>query len=256
MDYFSNAEKLESLNELPQREQQGGGTTFPRTCFNGLNALAGVGMLSISYAFSQGGWLCLMLLSLVAVICWYTGLLLRRFMEVHPLIKTYPGIGEYAFGHKGRAIVSIFMYVELYLVALEFLILEGDNLDKMFPNMEFKVAGLKIGGKKTFVLLTSLTVLLTTWLMSLGVLAYVSAGGWTEWDSMKEVLLNWKGLPTAISMIAFSYSGHAIFPTLSSSMKDRSQFSKVLLVCFITSTINYGSMAVLGYVMYGEHLKS
>lgn len=31
---------------------------------------------------------------------------------------------------------------------------------------------------------------------------------------------------------------------------------QVLLVCFITSTISYGSMAVLGYLMYGEHLKS
>lgn len=31
---------------------------------------------------------------------------------------------------------------------------------------------------------------------------------------------------------------------------------QVLLVCFITSTITYGSMAVLGYLMYGDHLKS
>ena len=185
-----------------------------------------------------------MLLSLVAVLCWYTGLLLRRCMEVHPLIKTYPDIGEYAFGQKGRAIVSIFMYIELYLVAVEFLILEGDNLDKMFPNMEFTVVGLKIGGKKTFVLLTSLTVLPTTWLKSLGVLAYVSAGGVLASFILvlciflvgavdgvgfheRGVLLNWKGLPTAISMIAFSYSGHAVFPTLCSSMKDRRQFSKV-----------------------------
>lgn len=31
---------------------------------------------------------------------------------------------------------------------------------------------------------------------------------------------------------------------------------QVLLVCFITSTITYGSMAVLGYLMFGEYLKS
>ncbi|KAK8259906.1 hypothetical protein V6Z12_D13G086500 [Gossypium hirsutum] len=81
---------------------------------------------------------------------------------------------------------------------------------------------MKIRGKQAFVMLTSLIVLPTTWLKSLALLAYVSA----------------------------------VFPTLCSSMKDRSKFSKVLLVCFITSTINYGSMAVMGYLMFGEHLKS
>ncbi|XVE53234.1 hypothetical protein DITRI_Ditri02bG0187600 [Diplodiscus trichospermus] len=271
---LSKAEKLESQNQIPQPQQQPTrGTGFLRTCFNGLNALSGVGILSIPYAVAQGGWLSLLLLFQVAILCWYTGLLLRRCMDAHPLIKTYPDIGEYAFGYKGRAIVSVFMYVELYLVAVEFLILEGDNLDKLFPNTGFKVARLKIGGRQAFVLLTSLVVLPTTWLKSLGMLAYVSAGGVlaslvlvvcifcvgaVDRVGFHEsgVLLNWEGMPTAISMFAFCYCGHSVFPTICSSMKDRSQFSKVLLVCFITSTINYGSMAVLGYLMYGEHLKS
>ncbi|KAK7838774.1 amino acid transporter avt1i [Quercus suber] len=69
-------------------------------------------------------------------------------------------------------------------------------------------------------------------------------------------LLNVGGLPTTISLFTFCYCGHAVFPTLCNSMKDRSQFSKVLLVCFVTSTINYGSMAILGYLMYGENSNS
>ncbi|OMO79045.1 Amino acid transporter, transmembrane [Corchorus capsularis] len=270
---FPRAEKLESQNEVPMPEEPGKGTSFLRTCFNGLNALSGVGILSIPYALAQGGWLGLLLLFLVAILCWYTGLLLRRCMHSHPLIKTYPDIGQHAFGYIGRVTVSVFMYVELYLVAVEFLILEGDNLNKLFPNMGFTIAGLKIGGRQAFVLLTSLVVLPTTWLKSLGLLAYVSAGGVLAsfilvvciiWVGAVDgvgfhengVLLNWSGMPTAISMFAFCYCGHSVFPTLCSSMKDRSKFSKVLLVCFITSTINYGSMAILGYLMYGEHLKS
>ncbi|KAE8673226.1 Transmembrane amino acid transporter family protein isoform 2 [Hibiscus syriacus] len=268
---LSGAEKLESQNEV--QKQPNKGTGFLRTCFNGLNALSGVGILSIPYALAQGGWLSLVLLFLVAVLCWYTGLLLRRCMNTHPLIKTYPDIGEHAFGYKGRVIVSVFMYVELYLVAVEFLILEGDNLDKLFPNTAFKLARMKIGGKQAFVVLTSLIVLPTTWLKSLGLLAYVSAGGVLAsfilvicifWVGAVDkvgfnesgVALNWSGMPMAVSMFAFCYCGHAVFPTLCSSMKDRSKFSKVLLVCFVTSTISYGSMAILGYLMYGEHLKS
>ncbi|KAK9912354.1 hypothetical protein M0R45_036221 [Rubus argutus] len=136
--------------------------------------------------------------------------------------------------------------------------------------MSFNMAGHTIRGKKCFVLATALVILPTTWLKSLGLLAYVSAGGvlasivlvacvfWVgAVDSVgfheKGDLLNWRGLPTTISLYLFCYCGHAVFPTLCNSMKDRSQFSKVLLVCFITSTITYGSM---GYLMFGEYLKS
>ncbi|KAL6350733.1 hypothetical protein AAG906_028198 [Vitis piasezkii] len=265
-------ESMESQNQLPQ-QQLSRGTTFLRTCFNGINALSGVGILSIPYALSQGGWLSLILLFLVAILCWYTGLLLRRCMDAHPLIKTYPDVGELAFGMKGRTMIALFMYLELYLVAVEFLILEGDNLEKLFPDMSFKVAGLKIGGRQGFVLLAALVILPTTWLRSLGLLAYLSAGGvfasvtvvgCVFWAGAVDgvgfhergVVLNWSGLPTTISLFVFCYCGHAIFPTLCTSMKDKSQFSKVLLICFALSTINYGSMAILGYLMFGENLRS
>ncbi|OMO61009.1 Amino acid transporter, transmembrane [Corchorus olitorius] len=41
------------------------------------------------------------------------------------------------------------------------------------------------------------------------------------------VLLNWKRMPTAISMFTFCYHGHTVFPTICGSMKDRRQFSKI-----------------------------
>ncbi|XP_050237199.1 amino acid transporter AVT1I-like [Mercurialis annua] len=264
---------MESQNHLPQQSQEARGTTFLRTCFNGVNVLSGVGILSIPFALSQGGWLSLILLFIVAILCWYTGLLLKRCMDADDAIKSYPDIGQRAFGYKGRALVSIFMYAELYLVAVEFLILEGDNLNKLFPDMSFRVGGVKLGGKQGFILLTALVILPTTWLKSLGMLAYVSAGGVLAsvilvgcvlWAGaidgvgfhQGDVLMNWSGLPTATSLFTFCYCGHAVFPTLCNSMKDKTRFSKVLLVCFVTSTITYGSMAVLGYLMYGEYLKS
>lgn len=186
----------------------------------------------------------LALLLFVAILFLYTGLLLQRCMESNSFIKTYPDIGEVAFGCKGRALVSIFMYLELYLVAVEFLILEGDNLEKLFPHVNFKVAGLRIGGKQSFVVLTALAILPTTWLRSWGVLAYVSAGGvlasfilvfCVSWVGVfggvgfheRGDLLHWKGLPTSVSLFAFCFCGHTVFPTLRNAMKDRSQFSMV-----------------------------
>lgn len=169
-------------------------------------------------------------------------------MDVDPLIRTYPDIGGLAFGRKGRLTISTFMYLELYLVAVEFLILEGDNLHKLFPNISFHLGDKRIGGKQAFVLLTALMILPTTWLRNLGLLAYVSLGGvlasfvllgavfWV--GAIDDVgfhergsLWRWGGIPTAISLYTFCYCGHAVFPTLCNSMKDRSQFPKVNHYC-------------------------
>ncbi|GAA0155383.1 hypothetical protein LIER_13127 [Lithospermum erythrorhizon] len=270
MDSF-NIDKTESQNEPQQSLQQG--ASFVRTCFNGLNILAGVGILSFPYALSKGGWLSVSIFLFVAALCCYTGLLLQRCMDSNQLIKTYPDIGEIAFGRNGRTFISTFMYLELYLVSVEFLILEGDNLHKLFPNANLHVYGHNIEGKQVFILLTGLIILPTTWLRNLGLLAYVSAGGvvacvvlvcsvvWVGvFDGVgfheKGELWQWSGLPTSTSLFTFCYCGHAVFPTLYTSMKEKHKFPKVLLVCFFLSTLLYGSMGIFGYLMYGRHLTS
>nr|KYP38699.1 Vacuolar amino acid transporter 1 [Cajanus cajan] len=266
---------MESQSQLQvsNSEQHQKGTTFFKTCFNGINSLTGIGILSMPYAVSQGGWLSFILLLVFTMIFWYTALLLQRCMIKHPLIKSYPDIGEVAFGYKGRTVIAAFIYAELFLIAVELLILEGDNLAKLFPNMNLKLGGVRIEGRKSFVLLAALIILPTTWLRSMGALAYVSFGGvvvsiiligcvaWVgEVDGVgfheRGQLVNWEGLPTAMSLYAFCYCAHAVMPTLINSMNDRSQFSKVLVVCFVTTTMIYGVIAVLGYTMFGDYLMS
>ncbi|MQL88022.1 hypothetical protein Taro_020584 [Colocasia esculenta] len=259
---------MEGANAAPQK-----GATFLRTCFNGLNALSGVGILSIPYALSEGGWLSLLFLFLIATICYYTATLLRRCMDSNILIKSYPDVGELAFGRKGRIIIATFMYLELYLVAIEFLIMEGDNMEKLFPKANLKIAGIDITGKQAFVLLAATIVLPTTWLRNLGVLAYVSFGGVVSslillgcvlWVATIDgvgfhgtgTAFRWTGVPTAVSLYLFCYSGHAVLPTIYTSMKDKTMFSKMLLLSFILCSLNYGSMAVLGYLMYSQNLQS
>jgi vesicular inhibitory amino acid transporter len=69
-------------------------------------------------------------------------------------------------------------------------------------------------------------------------------------------MINVSGLPTALGLYTFCYCGHAIFPTLCNSMKEKKKFSRVLGICFAACTLNYGSMAILGYLMYGDDVKS
>ncbi|XP_028248332.1 amino acid transporter AVT1I-like isoform X2 [Glycine soja] len=250
-----------------------GSTSFLSTCFNGLNALTGVGILSVPYALASGGWLSLVLLFAIAAAAFYTGTLIKRCMDKNSNIKTYPDIGELAFGKIGRLIISVSMYTELYLVSIGFLILEGDNLNNLCPIEEVQIAGFVIGGKQLFVILVALIILPTVWLDNLSMLSYVSASGvfasaviilsisWTGTSDgvgfhQKGTLVNWRGIPTAVSLYAFCYCAHPVFPTLYNSMTNKHQFSNVLLVCFLLTTVGYASMAIIGYLMFGADVES
>ena len=75
----------------------------------------------------------MILLIIIAISAFYTALLMQRCMDADQSIRSYPDIVERAFGTKGRTFASIVMNVELYLIVTSFLIVEGDNLVKIFP---------------------------------------------------------------------------------------------------------------------------
>ncbi|XP_050229904.1 amino acid transporter AVT1I-like [Mercurialis annua] len=263
---------VDDANSNPRHSQKGT-TSSLKTIANGLNALSGVGILSTPYAIASGGWLSLIFLFTIAILAFYSGLLIKRCMESDSNIRTYPDIGERAFGNKGRVLVSVLMYVELYLVATGFLILEGDNLHSLFPNFAIKILGLDVEGRQSFVIIAGLIILPTVWLDDLSILSYVSASGvlagvvilgsvfWVgAFDGVgfngRGKLLNWDGIGIAISLSAFCYCAHPMFPTLYTSMKKKHQFSNVLAICFILCTFSYASMAIIGYKMFGSDVKS
>ncbi|XP_058187555.1 amino acid transporter AVT1J-like isoform X2 [Rhododendron vialii] len=194
-------------------------------------------------------------------------------MDVDPHVRSYPDIGELAFGNKGRMVVSVFMNMELYLVATGFLILEGDNLQNLLPGVGVEIAGVPVGGKQMFVVIVALVILPTVWLSNMNVISFISASGvlasviilgsivWAGAHDgigfeQKGTLLNWKGIPTAVSLYAFCYCAHPVFPTLYTSMENKKQFSKVLLLCFLFCTVTYASMAVAGFLMFGSSVQS
>ncbi|XP_073284541.1 amino acid transporter AVT1I-like [Primulina huaijiensis] len=250
-----------------------GTTSFFNTCFNSVNALAGVGILSLPHAVSSGGWLSLIFFFLVAASAYYTALLIQRCLDMDKNLRSYSDIGGRAFGSKGRAIVSIATNIELYLVATGFLILEGDNLYDLFPDIEYNIGGLVLGGRKSFIVIIGFLILPTVWLNNMSILSYISATGvmasfvligsvlWAAvFDGIgfrgKGTFVNLKGFPIALSLYAFCYCAHPVFPILYNSMKDQKKFSKVMLVCFLVTTTSYAFMAVLGYLMFGSKVAS
>ncbi|VFQ69337.1 unnamed protein product [Cuscuta campestris] len=267
-----NGHEKQHRNDVIHRPVPGT-TSFSKTCFNGINALSGVGILSVPYALASGGWLSLLFLLVIAAAAFYAAVLIQRCMDLDPNIRSYPDIGERAFGSAGRTLVSVLMNTELFMVATGFLILEGDNLENIFPDFKVELVGIVVGGKLSFVVLVGLIVLPTVLLNNMSILSYISASGVIAsvtllgamlWASAtdgigihsSDVLLHWRGVPTAVSLYAFCYCAHPVFPTLYTSMANPTQFSKVLIVCFLVCTISYASMAILGYLMFGSGVLS
>ncbi|KAG0630844.1 hypothetical protein M758_1G207300 [Ceratodon purpureus] len=275
--FADDSRKLETHSTkefgLHEDDEHVQGSSFLQALFNGMNILAGVGILSTPYATANGGWLGLGFLLIFAIIMFYTGILLRYCLDSDPYINTFPDIGEASFGKWGRWIISIMLYLELYAVSIEFLILEGDNLAQLFPGVSLTIGGTYFGAQEVFAVCAALCMLPTVLLRDLRFLSYVSAGGVfasllivlaVGWIGVVDgvgfhhrgSLVHLDGLPVAIGLFSFCYCGHSVFPSIYSSMEDRKQFSSVLVICFVLCTFMYGGMAVMGYAMFGDELQS
>ena len=157
-----------------------------------------------------------------------------------------------SIGEKVRLFVNIAMNCELYLVITGYLILEGDNLNKLMSHVQVDIGGLTKDWWNT--MFCCYYSSLCPRFEDLSLLSYVSATGALAsiiflcsllWSGTidgtklhrKGTLFNWKGIPVAVSLYAFRYSSHPVFPSLYTSMKNKHQFSNVIANNLIFSNV-------------------
>lgn len=268
--YDGTATGQETIIEYAMHIEEDQGTCSTlQTAFNSGNILCGVGLLTVPFAMANSGFSSIVLLLLIGMAACYTGCLLARCMEADKRIKTYPDIGQAAFGTWGRVLVSVLLYMELFACCVDFVILEGDNLSAVFPHARLAVGGLQLNAQQSMVLLAALIILPTVWLRDLSLLSYISVGGLVAslallalvaWEGVSFTgfthtavpLVVWRGVPTALGLYSFCFSGHAVFPSVYNSMRVKSDFGPMLLSVFAFSVVLYGAMALTGCLMFGE----
>ncbi|KAG5935225.1 hypothetical protein E4U53_000480 [Claviceps sorghi] len=225
-----------------------GQSTLPQSVFNSINALIGVGLLSLPLAFKLSGWIIgLLILTLTAAVTAYTGELLAKCMEYDPSIVTYSDLAYVAFGTRARIIVSALFSLELIAACVALVILFSDSLSSL-------LAGLASG---TFWKCVCAALVLILNMLPLRFLSYTSVLGIfstfcvvciviidglvkTEapgslWEPAKTYLLpsNWLAVPLAYGLLASPWGAHSIFP------------SYALDTC----------LAVIGILMFGDGIK-
>ncbi|KAM0991279.1 hypothetical protein ACFX2C_009682 [Malus domestica] len=260
-----------SLNELPPPQERC--CSFSQAVINGVNVLCGIGLLTTPYAIREGGWLSLILLAFFGVICCYTGILLKRCLESCPGLRTYPDIGQAAFGSAGRFFLSIILYLELYAACVEFLTMMSDNLASAFPNTHMTFAGIDLDCHQIFAIISTLVILPTVWLQNLSLLSYLSVGGVVAsilvalcllWVGVvnqvgfhhKGSALNLADISVTIGIYGFGFAGHSVFPNIYTSMREPSQFSAVLITSVTFCFFIYTGVAVCGFMMFGDSIHS
>ncbi|KAI7739544.1 hypothetical protein M8C21_017355 [Ambrosia artemisiifolia] len=244
------------------------GCSVTQTVFNSVNVMVGVGVLSMPNTIAQAGWVGMGLLILFAVMCCYTAYLMKNCFESKEAIQSYPDIGEAAFGKYGRLIIAIILYTSLYAYCVEFIILEGDNISSLFPDLSVHMGGLSMDSVHFYAILAAVIMGLTLLVKNARVISLLSATGVVStvmvllcvfWLGTVNVGFHENGPPVKFGGIAFAlgvygfcFSGHCVFPNIYQSMADRTKFTKAMIICFALCVFLYGTVAVMGFLMFGE----
>eukprot|EP00943_MAST-04B_sp_MAST-4B-sp1_P009514 g9514.t1 len=256
------SEKFDEETQTAQR------SSFAGAVLNTFNTMVGVGTLSLPFALKHGGWSMLVLLFIVYVLATQAGRLIGIMMDDDDSLKSYPSIAEKAFGTKGKTLVALIFSIELFCACGMFLVLTGDTLHSIFPKHS----------QQTFILLSSIIMIPTALTTRLDFLAYLSflgfvgstililviiyLGGRTNveygsylhpqptrlWTTLEEA-------PFSIGLCIVGFAGHAVFPSIKNSMKNKKSYGKMMVTSFTLALIFYLIIAVLGYLMYGARVE-
>lgn len=190
--------------------------------------------------------------------------------RMRPFMTSFPQIARESFGDRGNIILSSVLYFELFSCLCIFLVTMGDHLVKLFPAVS-KDTHMVI----MTVVLTIPTALLRTprllsYLSMVGTFATVSVvlavllTALTEGDISKtvaetmgevetpRVLWDSSGLPLALGLIAYTFSGHALVPSIYSSMDRPQDYEKMIDCTFLIVMTCCSIVAVSGFYMFGN----
>ena len=267
-DKIINETKIDDKNNMEDDNDTKATSSFGSAVLNTFNTMVGVGTLSLPFALRHGGWVMLILLFVVYILATQAARLIGIMMDDDHSLKSYGDIAMKAFGKRGMALVTLIFSIELFCACGMFLVLTGDTLNSIFPQYS----------QQTFVLFSSIFMIPTALTTRLDFLAYLSFLGMTGSTVLLLVIVYLGGrsnvedgsylhpqptriwttieeAPFSIGLCIVGFAGHAVFPSIKNSMKNKKSYGKMMITSFTLAFIFYLTVAILGYLMYGEDVE-
>ncbi|KAI9914921.1 hypothetical protein PsorP6_007218 [Peronosclerospora sorghi] len=248
-----------------------GTSSFHDALLNAINVLMGVGVLSCPFSLRSSGVLVGTLLFLFfSLVTNHTGKLLGKCLDYQDGMTTYPDIGEAAFGTKGRVIIGLTFFSELFTACAMFFVLIGDTLAALLPSYT----------KTHLTIVVFFLIMPTMWTTNMSILSYFSILGIlsslfclsvvlyvgvvmepsaSSPDTMGsllhpqplQVIGDLDRIPLAIGLTMVAFGGHSVFPSICSSMANKREYPRVLDRSYVIVGLVYATIALAGYLMYG-----
>ena len=224
--------------------------------WNVSNLIQGTGILGIPYAVAQGGWAAVASIFLAAGICCYTGKILinclyeesKKTYIKRRLRVNFPEVGEAVFKKRGHNLVACVQMFELFGAVIMYIILLGTVLADLLK------ASTNLGPSE-WAAISCIVVLPALFIRRMSVLSWLSmisvfallgsivtliAFGFTkihDWKLTNIPPFNPTTFPIGFGIIAFSYCGHAVFPSIEASMRKPEQFNSMMNSTFLFGAV-------------------
>ncbi|CEP12079.1 hypothetical protein [Parasitella parasitica] len=251
-----------------------GKSSFVQSVFNAVNVLVGVGILALPLSLRLAGWL---YGSLIFFFCCfatnYTAKIIIKCLNANnpDCGGTYGDMGQVAFGDKGRTLISIVFVVELITIGVAMIVLLGDGIQSLFPELDLLRTRL-----------LSLCILTPTVFLPIKKLAYTSLIGIIACISLVIIVLydglskeqrpgslfdpmasrlfvdteiipnDISNLPLSFGLIMSGFAGHAVFPSIYRDMENPKQYNRMVDLTYQITVAVYFLMAIVGYLMFGQ----
>lgn len=243
-----------------------GESTVPMTVFNSTNVLIGVGILALPLGIKYAGWvLGLTFLTLSALGTSYTAKLLARCLDTNTGSSTYGDIAFLAFGTTGRNLVESLFILELTGANVALIILFADSMSSLISgldNVTWKIiiaVALIPLNFVPFKYLSFTSVIGIFCCLAIVVIIFADGlikphapGSLREFSKTSAFPENWATVPLSLGLIMAPWGGHSVFPAVYKDMRHPQKYVRAVRYTYIFTYGLDASMAILGYLMFGE----
>ncbi|KAJ5963312.1 Amino acid transporter transmembrane [Penicillium vulpinum] len=243
-----------------------GQSTVPQTIFNSVNVLIGIGLLSLPLAMKHAGWvLGLSFLVFSAVTTSYTAKILAKCLDVDQSVVTYADLAYISFGQHARLITSFLFCLELLGACVALVVLFADSLYALVPGLsilQWKIVCGVVLVPLNFLPLRFLSITSILGIISCtSIVVLICIDGLIKPDAPGSLRQpantflfpeNWATLPLSFGLIMSPWGGHGVFPNIYRDMRHPQKYGKSLSVTYIFTFTLDCSMAIIGWLMFGD----